>query len=216
MNPYEVLNVSPDASPAAIQQAFRKAAKHAHPDCGGDREAFERLHLAYRVLRDPERRARYDATGTVDPDAPDHSQSALMQLLALVLGAVLEHAVQQGVDPTREDLVKHLRDALQSQQKATGERRREVRRARANWQKLAGRFTVTEGPNLLDLLVAGQLARADGVLQQLDAEQKTLEQALTWLQHAAFRAEGRPVVRATAADVLDWLGVSSATSATTW
>lgn len=64
---YEVLNVSRSASESEIQQAYRKLAMRYHPDRNpDDAEAevkFREAAEAYEVLRDPEKRARYDRFG---------------------------------------------------------------------------------------------------------------------------------------------------------
>lgn len=59
---YEVLEVSPKASPETIHRVYRLLAQQVHPDNrqSGDEELFQRLVRAYRVLSDPERRAAYD------------------------------------------------------------------------------------------------------------------------------------------------------------
>ncbi|HXW35739.1 MAG TPA: DnaJ domain-containing protein, partial [Acidimicrobiales bacterium] len=64
---YEMLGVRPDASDDDIKRAYRRMARELHPDStGGDAEAeakFKAVSQAYEVLRDPERRARYDRFG---------------------------------------------------------------------------------------------------------------------------------------------------------
>jgi curved DNA-binding protein CbpA len=60
---YEVLQVSPAADPDTILRVFRHLAKRYHPDNveSGNPERFNLLVAAFRVLSDPEERARYDA-----------------------------------------------------------------------------------------------------------------------------------------------------------
>ncbi len=64
---YGVLGVSPGATDEEIKRAYRRRARELHPDAnGGDPEAearFKEVTVAYEVLRDPERRARYDRYG---------------------------------------------------------------------------------------------------------------------------------------------------------
>jgi curved DNA-binding protein CbpA len=60
---YEILQVSPAADPDTILRVFRHLAKRYHPDNvdSGNAERFNSLVAAFRVLSDPEERARYDA-----------------------------------------------------------------------------------------------------------------------------------------------------------
>lgn len=61
---YEVLGVSKGASDDEIKKAFRKLAVQHHPDKeGGDEAKFKEANEAYEVLKDSQKRQRYDQFG---------------------------------------------------------------------------------------------------------------------------------------------------------
>jgi len=68
-DPYETLGVQKTDSGAAIRSAYRKLAKHHHPDVNpGKPEAadrFKEISAAYAILSDKDKRARYDR-GEID------------------------------------------------------------------------------------------------------------------------------------------------------
>ncbi|WP_411373749.1 J domain-containing protein [Arthrobacter sp. MPF02] len=64
---YQVLKVAVTATDREIKVAYRRAARTAHPDHGGDAATFRRVTAAYETLIDPQRRKAYDrsyASGT--------------------------------------------------------------------------------------------------------------------------------------------------------
>ncbi len=60
---YEVLHVSRDAPAEIIRSSYRMLMQRLknHPDLGGDPATAARINEAYAVLKNPERRAAYDA-----------------------------------------------------------------------------------------------------------------------------------------------------------
>jgi hypothetical protein len=69
-DPYQLLGVARQATPAEITQAWRRRARAEHPDArprdAGAPSRFRALADAYELLSDPSRRAAYDHT----PQAP--------------------------------------------------------------------------------------------------------------------------------------------------
>src|SRR5690349_8247686 len=59
---YEMLQISPNAELDTVHRVYRLLAQRFHPDnqSTGDADRFRQLTEAYRVLGDPEQRARYD------------------------------------------------------------------------------------------------------------------------------------------------------------
>src|SRR5688572_31789139 len=63
---YEDLGVPRDASQEDIRAAHRRLARQYHPDVNKDpgaEDRFKEISEAYEVLRDPEKRERYDRLG---------------------------------------------------------------------------------------------------------------------------------------------------------
>lgn len=67
---YEILGVDRNASEKEIKSAYRKLARKWHPDLhpAGEKdqaeEKFKKINEAYEVLKDPEKRKRYDQLGS--------------------------------------------------------------------------------------------------------------------------------------------------------
>lgn len=76
-NPYETLGVAPTASVEEIKKAYRRLARQLHPDLNpGDKsgeERFKDVGNAYRLLSDPDKRARFDA-GQIDETGVERPQ----------------------------------------------------------------------------------------------------------------------------------------------
>jgi len=101
-NLYDILGVDKKASQEEIKQAYKKKAKEHHEDKGGDKETMAEINRAAMVLRDPERRERYDTTGKEDKDNFDQ------EFMGYVNNLFLKIVQENDVDT--KDLIGVFRD----------------------------------------------------------------------------------------------------------
>jgi DnaJ-class molecular chaperone len=77
-DPYETLGVARDADAEAIKRAYRRLAKQLHPDLNpGDvkiETRFKEVSVAYDLLSDAKKRARYDR-GEIDADGMERANA---------------------------------------------------------------------------------------------------------------------------------------------
>ena len=110
-DPYKVLGIDRDATPAQVKSAFRRRAMQTHPDTGGSAKEFDRVNRSNIVLSDPKRREKFDRTGKMDEDSAENSLSApLSILIGFMQAAIIQEIEGQGGDPLTCDLMKAARE----------------------------------------------------------------------------------------------------------
>ena len=112
-DPYETLGVTKTATDAEIKDAFKKLARKYHPDLHPDDKAaeakFKDLSGAHDLLKDPEKRRRFDA-GEIDAAGAERPQERFYRDFA---DGPASHAAQDGFS-NNEDLEDFLARAFAS------------------------------------------------------------------------------------------------------
>ncbi len=92
-DPYEVLGIARDASADEIKSAYRRLARRYHPDVNPNdpaaEEKFKEIGSAYAVLSDPDKRRRFDQTGSTEdqPTDPFFGGGGISDLFDMFFGA---------------------------------------------------------------------------------------------------------------------------------
>ena len=160
---YDELGISPDADGHAIRSAHRRAAKKHHPDTGGNREQFERITRAAMILRDPEKRARYDATG--ETETPRDNE--LGECASIIISA-FDRAMGEG-NPDAADIIGRARQFLEQDKRKIESGIAECRQAIKMISNAQRRLKFKgDGPNLIATALDALKSQAAAEIQKLE------------------------------------------------
>ena len=184
---YKILGVRRTAPHKDIHKAYRKKAKSAHPDGGGSDEAFNQLVVAYSVLSDQSRRARYDETGEIELPQPNNLDGGAIEIVAEKLGLVI-HAEQDLAAMDVGALIEQaIRDDIGNRKASVAHQQRAAERL-ARLRARTKRKAEGEGDlvsRVLDwheLAIQGQIKKHEGMIRHL-------ERALEILKDYSFTDE---------------------------
>lgn len=180
---YETLGVPRDADEKAIRKAYRSKSKKAHPDAGGSDKEFNELNHAMEVLTDPDRRARYDATGEHEQAQPDNLQAQALNFIALLFKQLMGQSPATTLDYPRV-IEKHILEMLAH----SGAQRAVVNQKIAQMERLRGRFSA-DGQDVMSAMVESEIAEARAPLAQADASDKMMATALEIVKRHKFKAD---------------------------
>ena len=206
-DPYDVLGVDRDATPADVKKAYRRRAKDTHPDAGGDPEQFEKVHKSYLVLMDPAKRGRFDATGTME-DNP--AASAPFQLMVSTIDKLLDQ-----IDaPWEHDLVDLARKQLQQQKAQIEGGRQGIDQHRKKIVRTVGRFKSKKGNNALEAIIARRLQAIELADARAKDDLAVVTAAIELLADYEFKHEARsPYAQQQSSSLLQMMQMNAAFNA---
>lgn len=182
IDPYQELGVPLDAGTAEIKSAFRTKAKKAHPDRGGTSEQFERLKKAHLILSNPARRAKFDATGEIDPCEAFNDSAAFEEI-----SGALAHLLMQQMNVL--DLKAGMLSLFRQKQDHIQKQAAPLRRAIARAEKAGKRFTRRgKGENMLARMLDWQRGQWIDVVAGLDKQADALKRAEKIVSEYDFEA----------------------------
>lgn len=164
---YATLGVAPDARVDDIKRAYRRAARHAHPDRGGSHERMQALNEAKDVLTDPARRARYDAGE--DGQATTEEEAARALILQLFTEAV---------DINKDDPVEGVREALQAGRTGAAVKATTLRQSIKRLEAQRDRVKAKTERNVYLEVIESRIASARANIVAMEATERTANVAL--------------------------------------
>lgn len=205
IDPYKMLGVERDADEQAIKAAYRKAAKTAHPDSGGDAELFARLQAAFDLLKDPVRRRVYDDTG-YDPQLADAKDlKGLMMIETLVNDFILDEREPGSFDPVAAMRRKLSDDILKSRFHIL-----ELERHRARVRKHLDRLGRKPETDVLGSMLRARSQSIADAIKQAETQIETIEQAYSMLEGYSYELDHLTMERGEGVDGMLPLAVKAA------
>lgn len=188
IDPYEVLGLDRDCDGESVRAAYRRLAKEAHPDSGGDGEQFARLQASYDLLRDPVRRKVYDDTG-YDPELADAKDlKGLLLLEPLVNEMILDEREPGSFDPVAAMRRKLSDDILKSRFHIL-ELERHRDRVRKHLARIARRKRDQNGSDVLGSMLRARSESIGEAIRNAEAQIEAIEQAYAMLDGYAYEME---------------------------
>ena len=205
-----------DISQGDIKKAFQKRAKKAHPDKqGGSAEEMAKINDAYAVLRDPQKRARYDANGNAQEASAsstptirgaDVLQVALMLVLIEPSSNILadlgfDQAGKNNpnvyTDFSHSSLLVAIKKVLDEMSKSVAEQKKEhadaVKALQRTLKQL--RRKVSEGNDVLGALLKSRLSGHELAVQAGEEKLGDIQAARAMLKEYDFAFELPPESR---------------------
>jgi curved DNA-binding protein CbpA len=182
---YETLGVAEDATADEIKRAYRAKAKTTHPDTGAEQSEFEPVVRAYEVLRNPERRQLYDATGQ-DSRLPIELevQQVLLQLFTQALASEedieIVAAVRSSISKQMGELPKQIQQLTKRNERLTAKR---------------DKVTSKKAINVVHMLIDQEIKNNGATIAALDHQIQVGKECLKELKaytEKAVKPVGRP------------------------
>lgn len=186
-DPYKVLGVDKSADKATIKRAYRRKAKDAHPDRGGDKEQFQAIQRAWDVLGDGPRKDRYDRTG--DAESQFGGLPGVAAVLEGVFQSIFSALSASNATFDQHDVVKMMRENLASSLQIGKQEIVKGRKVERQIENVLKRFKKKKDDGLMATILAGKLESCRGMIAGVEEQMSAVEGALKWLCDCSYDVE---------------------------
>ncbi|TCT40315.1 DnaJ-like protein [Martelella mediterranea] len=188
IDPYEVLGIDRKSDEKTVRAAYRKLAKEAHPDSGGDEDSFGQLQASYDLLKNPVRRKVYDDTG-YDPElAEPNDLKGLLLLEPLVNEMILDEREPGSFDPIAAMRRKLSDDILKSRFHIL-ELERHRARVRKHMDRVAKKARNDSGSDVLGAMLRARSESIAEAIKNAEEQIAAIEQAYTMLEGYSYEID---------------------------
>ena len=185
-DPYQILNLSREATAEAIKRAYRDSAKDTHPDAGGDAGDFEQVSRAYLILSDPVRRRRFDTTGDVE----DEPSNALDIKAKQKLATVIDLAISDESEDLSADMIAVMRICLGNELAELKKKKIRGAKVLKKAKRLEAKFKrKSAGENVFARMVGWRREQIEAEILEVDREIEVINRAFEIADEHTFDAD---------------------------
>jgi curved DNA-binding protein CbpA len=187
---YTILGVTPDVSMGDLKKAYRDKSRRHHPDKGGDASLFRGIAEAYKILSNPQTRARYDQTGQTTA-APD-----VLTVSLSVLANWMKQIVDGPTNLENTDLLGLMKEQIKKELVAINENHGKAKNTLHRINHIKKHLT-TNGSGAPPVLLTVMDERRSEVvahLRQLEHGKKVMAKITELLEDYTYRYEERNVM----------------------
>jgi len=184
---YDTLGVNENATAKEIKDAFKEKAKENHPDRGGNEEKMKEYNHAYAVLINPDKRKRYDETGS---DSPENSFEA--RFLGLVNTMFISIVDANPLEKVKtKDLIRELKTKINNTKKEIKNMLTGVDRKISIYEEALKRIS-TKGDSSIQKVLTNQIEQQKQHQVQMKQEIEFLDNCLVCAEDYTYSFDEEP------------------------
>jgi len=190
---YEILGIPPNSSQEEIKKAFHELSKKYHPDKFTDEvekeeaeKKFQEISLAYAILKNKDKRAKYDSTGNVEQNAED------AQVIGFIV-SLFENIIAQDVDYKHHDLISVVHEHIKEDATDAAKQIQEYEEEKERCINIRDRIHYDGEVNVLRESMGVKITSCEEAIKQQVGRDEVCTKALELLKKYTYSIDGHPI-----------------------